>query len=156
MVDIYIFDGPSALNSADAALLAPHVDGAVLVVSPKSDRREDIERSKERLLHNKSARLLGAVTFTGDSSANAGTAPKQLPAPEMLVLPPASEPSKREPSGVIVTPPPESSGDAVEQGNAEDDATPGHDTPAAVPHKDEGRAGRAHRRKRPRTTSFAD
>jgi capsular polysaccharide biosynthesis protein/Mrp family chromosome partitioning ATPase len=60
--DIVIFDGPSALLSADAALLAPLVDGVVLVLNANTDTRAEISESKERLERPKGARLLGAIT----------------------------------------------------------------------------------------------
>jgi succinoglycan biosynthesis transport protein ExoP len=62
--DLIIFDGPATLSGPDAALLAPHVDGVVLTLDPATDDRDDVEKSKTRLLRQKGARLLGAVTFT--------------------------------------------------------------------------------------------
>jgi hypothetical protein len=62
--DIVIFDGPSALLSADAALLAPLVDGVVLVLNASSDTRAQITEAKERLERPTGARLLGAITVT--------------------------------------------------------------------------------------------
>jgi len=64
VADVVIFDGPSALSGADAALLAPLVDGVVLVLNPAADSRMQIEETKARLLHSPDARLLGAVTVT--------------------------------------------------------------------------------------------
>jgi Mrp family chromosome partitioning ATPase/capsular polysaccharide biosynthesis protein len=62
--DVIIFDGPSTLTGADAALLAPLVDGVVLVLSAANTTRAQIEETKARLLHSPEARLLGAVTVT--------------------------------------------------------------------------------------------
>jgi len=59
--DVVIFDGPSALMSADAALLAPQADGVVLVLEPTRDPRTQIIESQNRLLNNSGSRLLGAV-----------------------------------------------------------------------------------------------
>ncbi|NJN18112.1 MAG: lipopolysaccharide biosynthesis protein [Oscillochloris sp.] len=61
--DVIIFDGPSALSSADAALLAPLVDGVVLALDPSTDRRGAILESKSRLLRRRGANLLGAVVI---------------------------------------------------------------------------------------------
>src|SRR5262249_51472199 len=62
--EVIIFDGPAALSGPDAALLAPHVDGVVLALDPLTDSREDVTKSKHRLLHQQGANLLGVVTFT--------------------------------------------------------------------------------------------
>lgn len=61
--DVIIFDGPSTLVSADAALLAPLVDGIVLTLDPLADKRREILESKYRLLRRKGASLLGAVVM---------------------------------------------------------------------------------------------
>lgn len=63
-VDIIIFDGPGVLDGPDAALLAPFVDGTVLVLDPRTDDREAVDKSKTRLTHRKGARLIGAITLT--------------------------------------------------------------------------------------------
>ncbi len=59
--DVIIFDGPSTMSSADAALLAPLVDGVVLLLDPTRDTRSTITESKSRLLRRRGANLLGAV-----------------------------------------------------------------------------------------------
>jgi capsular polysaccharide biosynthesis protein/Mrp family chromosome partitioning ATPase len=93
LLDIFhviIFDGPSALGSADAALLTPHVDGAVLALDPAINSRKQSEESRKRLLHRKGAQLLGAVTFT---SMNPERLLKKLPGYTTLALPaPATVP----------------------------------------------------------------
>lgn len=61
--DVIIFDGPSALGSADAALLAPLVDGVVLTLDPVNDRRGAIMETRSRLLRRKGTVLLGAVVL---------------------------------------------------------------------------------------------
>lgn len=59
--DVIIFDGPSALNGADAALLAPLVDGVVLTLDPGRDARSEVAESKFRLLRRPETALLGGV-----------------------------------------------------------------------------------------------
>ncbi|MBC8077649.1 MAG: lipopolysaccharide biosynthesis protein, partial [Chloroflexales bacterium] len=58
--DVVIFDGPSLLKGPDAALLAPLVDGVVLTLDPRCDKRTAIVESRERLAQP-GARLLGAI-----------------------------------------------------------------------------------------------
>jgi polysaccharide biosynthesis transport protein len=74
--DIVIFDGPSALTGADAALLAPLVDGVVLTLNPKQDSLAAVHASKERLLRNGGARLLGAVTLSDERGSPAAQQPR--------------------------------------------------------------------------------
>jgi succinoglycan biosynthesis transport protein ExoP len=64
LVDIVIFDGPSVLVGPDAALLAPHLDGTVLMLDSHTDDRSAVLGSKTRLLHQPGVRLLGAVVTT--------------------------------------------------------------------------------------------
>jgi capsular polysaccharide biosynthesis protein len=59
--DVIIFDGPTVLNNADAALLAPHVDGVILVVSPALDTRADVAKSIQQLLRQQPTPLVGSV-----------------------------------------------------------------------------------------------
>lgn len=114
--DIIIFDGPAALQGPDAALLAPYVDGVVMALDPVVDDREVIARSRERLLHHKNARLLGAVSFVApeQSGFRWPFGRSQQPAIQAvgLLSPPAPE--------AIITPPPEHTS-----------ATDQHDTMAA-------------------------
>lgn len=63
--DVILFDGPSVLNGADAALLAPLVDGVVLALDPARDTRSDVIESKSRVLRKPEAQLLGAVVISG-------------------------------------------------------------------------------------------
>nr|MCU0494683.1 lipopolysaccharide biosynthesis protein [Chloroflexaceae bacterium] len=63
VADVVILDGPSAMTSADAALLAPVVDGVVLALDPLRDQRSDILTSKQRLLRQRQSNLLGAVVL---------------------------------------------------------------------------------------------
>jgi succinoglycan biosynthesis transport protein ExoP len=120
--DVIIFDGPTTLSGPDAALLAPHVDGVVLTLDPAIDNREDVEKSKTRLLRQKGARLLGAVTFTPSRQRPRLGWSTQQHRPNLPILPASSrttmsetlentafEPPRNEP---IVTPPP-NFGDAV-------------------------------------------
>ncbi len=80
--DVVIFNGPSLLTGADAALIAPEMDGVVLVVNPTTDTRRQIVESRARLLNHQGTRLLGAVTVTkaappeAPARAKAGTAPR--------------------------------------------------------------------------------
>ncbi len=115
--DMIIFDGPATLSGPDAALLAPHVDGVVLTLDPAIDNREDVEKSKTRLLRQKGARLLGAVTFTPSKQRpRLGWSSQLLHGSKLPILPAPSrtataetlenaafEPPHHEP---IVTPPP--------------------------------------------------
>ena len=59
--DVVIFDGPSTLKGPDAALLAPLVDGVVLALDPKRDRRAAIAETRDRLMLQPGAQLLGAI-----------------------------------------------------------------------------------------------
>jgi hypothetical protein len=63
IVDVVIFDGPAVMSGPDAALLAPHVDGIVLVLDPLMDKRQDVDQSRSRLQYQAQVRLLGAVTL---------------------------------------------------------------------------------------------
>ncbi|WP_308447260.1 CpsD/CapB family tyrosine-protein kinase [Desulforamulus aquiferis] len=58
--DIIIFDSPPVIAVTDAALLAPQVDGVILVVGSGIARIEGAQRVKEMLLNGK-ARILGTV-----------------------------------------------------------------------------------------------
>jgi Mrp family chromosome partitioning ATPase len=88
--DVIIFDGPAALHGPDAALLAPHLDGVVLALDPAVDNREEVSKSRERLLHQNGSNLLGAVTFTPTQQRN-GSFWRQLRGQQTLSLPPAGE-----------------------------------------------------------------
>jgi Mrp family chromosome partitioning ATPase len=91
--DVIIIDGPATLNGPDAALLAPHVDGVVLALDPTVDDRETIAKSKSRLLHQKGAHLLGAVTFTPTQQRSGlGSVWQQLQGKQQLALPAATAP----------------------------------------------------------------
>ena len=58
--DIVIIDTPPVIAVTDAALLAPQVDGVILVVGSGITKIEAAQRSKEMLSHGK-ARILGTV-----------------------------------------------------------------------------------------------
>lgn len=62
--DVVIFDGPAALAGPDAGLLAPLVDGVILVVSSHSDSRSMVIESRKRLTGGPETRFLGAVIVT--------------------------------------------------------------------------------------------
>jgi polysaccharide biosynthesis transport protein len=116
--DVIIFDGPAALHGPDAALLAPHLDGVVLALDPALDNREEVARSRERLLHQNGSRLLGAVTFTPTHQRSFW---RQLRGQQPLSLPPAGT-TNGGARGPIITPAPADMSD-----NALD---PGHDQTA--------------------------
>jgi capsular exopolysaccharide synthesis family protein len=60
MADLVIIDAPPLLPVTDAAVIARHTDGAVLVVRHGSTRREQVMRAVEAL-RGVDARLLGSV-----------------------------------------------------------------------------------------------
>lgn len=59
-VDLLVLDSPPVSVVADAAVLAPAVDGVILVVSAGRTKRELAQRAKQQL-ETVGARLLGAV-----------------------------------------------------------------------------------------------
>ncbi|MDW8214347.1 MAG: lipopolysaccharide biosynthesis protein [Roseiflexaceae bacterium] len=61
VTDIVIFDGPAAMRGPDAALLAPHVDGVVVVVDPAVDEQDRVMEVKQRLQKDQRTYLMGAV-----------------------------------------------------------------------------------------------
>jgi capsular exopolysaccharide synthesis family protein len=58
--DLVLYDAPPVLAVTDAALLATHVDGTLLVVRAGGTRREHVQRAKD-LLDKVNAHLVGAV-----------------------------------------------------------------------------------------------
>lgn len=58
--EFVLFDAPPLLAVSDAALLAANLDGAVLVVSAGTTRREHVQRAKE-MLEKIKVRVVGAV-----------------------------------------------------------------------------------------------
>jgi tyrosine-protein kinase len=112
--DVIIFDGPAALSGPDAALLAPHLDGVVLALDPATDSREQVTKSKERLLHQNGTHLLGAVTFTpAPQRLDIGSVWRQLrgqqqpllPAPEPAATAWAGVPARETPEPIITPAP---------------------------------------------------
>lgn len=85
--DVIIFDGPATLSGPDAALLAPHVDGVVLVMDPTTDNREDVEKSRQRLTRQHASRLLGTVTMTPSRQRGLRGRLRGLRAPAVPALP---------------------------------------------------------------------
>ncbi len=77
--DVVIFDGPAALAGPEAGLLAPLVDGVVLVLNGRSDSRSIVIDARKRLTGEPDTRFLGAVIaipaashpFQGHSTASA-------------------------------------------------------------------------------------
>jgi hypothetical protein len=134
--DVIIFDGPAVLHGPDAALLAPHIDGVVLAVDPAVDNREEVAKSRERLLHQNGSRLLGAVTFT-PTQQGLGSFLRQLRGQQQLALPPAGATHTAEGyaqaangsagAGPIITPEP-ANAPSVTRGDHEPIITPVSDT----------------------------
>ncbi|MGQ9926381.1 MAG: hypothetical protein ACUVS4_05865 [Chloroflexaceae bacterium] len=65
--DVVIFDGPAALVGPDAGLLAPLVDGVILVVNGRSDSRSTVIEARKQLTSAPDTRFLGAVIATPTS-----------------------------------------------------------------------------------------
>lgn len=84
--DVIIFDGPSALSSADAAMLAPLVDGVVLTLDPKRDIRSIVLQSRSRLLRRRGAKLLGAVVLEAARPVKASKLARRMQADPSLPL----------------------------------------------------------------------
>jgi len=61
IADVVIFDGPAVMTGPDAALLAPHVDGVVVVIDPAVDEQDVIAQSRQRLQKDQRTHLMGAV-----------------------------------------------------------------------------------------------
>lgn len=61
VADVVIFDGPAAMAGPDAALLAPHTDGVVVVIDPAADEQDVVTQSKQRLQKDERTHLMGAV-----------------------------------------------------------------------------------------------
>jgi len=61
IADVVIFDGPAVMTGPDAALLAPHVDGVVIVIDPAVDEQDMIAQSRQRLQKDQRTHLMGAV-----------------------------------------------------------------------------------------------
>ncbi|MEA3346246.1 MAG: polysaccharide biosynthesis tyrosine autokinase [Chloroflexota bacterium] len=58
--DMVLFDAPPLIPVSDASMMAPHVDGVLLVVSAGRTKREHLRRAKQRLARVH-AYLVGAV-----------------------------------------------------------------------------------------------
>lgn len=58
--DMVLFDAPPLIAVPDAAMLAPHMDGVLLVVSAGRTKREHLRRAQQRLARVQ-AHLVGAV-----------------------------------------------------------------------------------------------
>lgn len=96
--DVIIFDGPAALDDAGAALLNPAVDGALLVLSA-DDNRSTIMKSRDRLLNDSSATILGAITLRTRKGTPAIAQPaRQLAFPfnPSAVSHPSQEPAEQQ------------------------------------------------------------
>jgi polysaccharide biosynthesis transport protein len=111
VADVVIFDGPSALTGADAALIAPHVDAVALALLPATDSRDSIEATRKRMLHNPKTRLIGAVTMTAEKSQIKGAI--EMKFDSMLALPAGDPPPPEadqipapKAAGPVITPAP--------------------------------------------------
>lgn len=58
--DMVLFDAPPLMAVPDASMLAPHVDGVLLVVSAGRTKREHLRRAQQRL-DRVQAHLVGAI-----------------------------------------------------------------------------------------------
>jgi len=58
--DMVLFDAPPLIAVPDASMLAPHVDGVLLVVSAGRTKREHLRRAQQRLARVQ-AHLVGAI-----------------------------------------------------------------------------------------------
>jgi len=67
--DVVIFDGPAALAGPDAGLLAPLVDGVMLVLNARSDSRSTVIEARKQLTSEPDTPFLGAVIATPASRA---------------------------------------------------------------------------------------
>lgn len=69
--DYIIFDAPPVLATTDASILAPKVDGVVLVVRAGSTRTAQVERAKQ-VLESVNARILGAALTNARAEMRSG------------------------------------------------------------------------------------
>jgi len=69
--DHVIYDSPPLLSVADAAIMAGHMDGVILVVQASATSRDSVARASEKLRVVK-ARVLGALLNKLDPFAQAG------------------------------------------------------------------------------------
>jgi capsular polysaccharide biosynthesis protein len=63
VADVVIFDGPSALNGPDAGILAPLVDGSVLVLDGREDSRSTVLKARKFLGTELHQSFLGAIVL---------------------------------------------------------------------------------------------
>lgn len=61
VADVVIFDGPAALTGPDASLLAPLVDGVLLVLNGKQDTRSTVLKAQKQLMSQPTSHFLGAI-----------------------------------------------------------------------------------------------
>lgn len=67
--DVVIFDGPGALTGPEASLLAPLVDGVLLVLNGKQDSRSTAIKARKQLTSEADSKFLGAIvtSWTGQA-----------------------------------------------------------------------------------------
>lgn len=82
VADVIIFDGPSALQGPDAGILAPLVDGTLLVLNGRQDSRSTSIKARKHLGSELSNQFLGAIVVKRPPGARPGaqTARPQLSA----------------------------------------------------------------------------
>lgn len=67
--DVVIFDGPGALAGPDAGLLAPMVEGVMLVLNGKSDSRSVAMKARKQLMSESDTKFLGAIVTSGGTKS---------------------------------------------------------------------------------------
>jgi hypothetical protein len=77
VADVVIFDGPAALNGPDAGILAPLVDGSLLVLDGRQDSRSNAIKARKHLGSDNTS-FLGAIVVRGTPNAKR-KAPQQQP-----------------------------------------------------------------------------
>lgn len=64
IADVVIFDGPAALNGPDAGILAPLVDGSLLVLDGRQDSRSTAIKARKHLGSDATNPFLGAIVVS--------------------------------------------------------------------------------------------
>ena len=67
--DMVLFDAPSMQGVTDAAVLAPNVDGVLLIVARTQARLESVQAARRQLVSIR-ARLLGVVINKAEPESN--------------------------------------------------------------------------------------
>lgn len=72
--DVVIFDGPAALTGPEASLLAPNVDGVLMVLNGRQDTRSTAIKSRKRLASETEIKFLGAIVVSQTGRTQRGGA----------------------------------------------------------------------------------